>query len=560
VREKSGWLLGGILAVGFALRVIGIQFGLPHLYHADEPIVVNHALAFGTGDMNPHFFNIPPLVSYLLFFCYGVGYLAGRGAGFFQGVGDFEAAFLSDPSGFYLFARVAFGALLGTLSIYLLYEVVRKHFSKELALLTSFFFAVAFLHVRDSHYVYSDIPLLFVLIASMFPILRIVEGENRWKDNLAAGALLGVAVATKYNGIFIVVPFLVATLLTSKREKRILKWIAAGAVSVVMYSLLNPFTWFDFNFFIQEIREQAAAAGGGKWAHHLIYSLNGGVGPFLLATGLLGLAGGLLTRERKRLVIASFLVGYYLVLGFKSQPYDRYVLPLIPFLLIFSADFILALTQRVPRSLQRATLVFLACLVSFPSLGKAVLLDRVLSAQDVRTEAKGWVEQMIPPGSKLALDWEFYMPRLSFTKEQLQEKVEQVESNPHFSGSQKKRVNFLLSRKEWKEKVYELHFLSDQEENPFLFAAPSLPYDFEVLKEKGIEYVFIARLGEQHEHAEFYKALQEKGELVKRFTPYRDGQREYPFDAHALTGAPFLWKELVARERNGQPIEVFKLK
>ena len=76
--SKNRWLLAGILLLALALRITGIQFGLPHLYHADEPIVVNHALAYGAGDLNPHFFKIPPLVSYLLFVVYGAAYLIGR--------------------------------------------------------------------------------------------------------------------------------------------------------------------------------------------------------------------------------------------------------------------------------------------------------------------------------------------------------------------------------------------------------------------------------------------------------------------------------------------------
>ena len=86
-------LMLGILALGLALRLAGVSFGLPHLYHADEPIVVNHALAYGTGDFHPHFFKIPPLVSYLLFLFYGLSYLVGKGIGLFQNVGDFELLF-----------------------------------------------------------------------------------------------------------------------------------------------------------------------------------------------------------------------------------------------------------------------------------------------------------------------------------------------------------------------------------------------------------------------------------------------------------------------------------
>ena len=71
--DRNSLILLLILAFAFFLRIWGVHFGLPYAYHADEPIVIHHALAYGSGDLNPHFFNIPPLVSYLLF---ALGYLA----------------------------------------------------------------------------------------------------------------------------------------------------------------------------------------------------------------------------------------------------------------------------------------------------------------------------------------------------------------------------------------------------------------------------------------------------------------------------------------------------
>ena len=82
--KKENKLLVLILLLGFSLRFVASWFGLPHLYHADEPIVVNHALAYGAGDLNPHFFKIPPLVSYLLCGVYGIFYLLGHWAGKFS--------------------------------------------------------------------------------------------------------------------------------------------------------------------------------------------------------------------------------------------------------------------------------------------------------------------------------------------------------------------------------------------------------------------------------------------------------------------------------------------
>ena len=66
-----------ILLLGAVLRLAGIDFGLPFIYHNDERVIVNYALAFGNWDFNPHYFRLPPLLSYILFFVYGLYYLMG---------------------------------------------------------------------------------------------------------------------------------------------------------------------------------------------------------------------------------------------------------------------------------------------------------------------------------------------------------------------------------------------------------------------------------------------------------------------------------------------------
>ncbi|GEM_PF-169033 len=608
-------LLGAILALGLALRVTGVPFGLPHLYHADEPIVVNHALAYGAGDFNPHFFKIPPLVSCLLFVFYGLSYLAGRGAEIFEDAGDFEFLFLKDPTFFYLSARLIFGALLGTFSVWLLYRLIRGRFSEKAALLSAFFLAVNFLHVRDSHYIYADIPLLPVLIGAFFFLFNLAEGKGSdWKNHLAAGAFIGLATATKYNGVALIAPYLAASLLplrggegyplpviasdqrersnprdrhASLREARdtsriaspafgglamtirvVLFWFLAASAALAVYTLLNPFTWLDFNFFWKEVSLQSLAAGHTGFLHHLRYSLHGAVGPGLLAAGFIGIGMGLWGRERKRLTLLAFILPYYFLLVFKSQPYDRYVLPLIPFFIFFAADFISLISPPHPHPLPfkgrgkgegKWLLVTAAVLLASPGLAKAVLSDALFLKKDVRDLAKEWVESEIPSGSKLALEWQFFAPRLQWTKDQLKEKLKAAEKTPYFSKVQERRIRFLLTGPN--PKRYSLYFLSDSpEEGHFLFGEPTLPFDLSELKAKRVEYIFIARVQKEHVHSDFYKELQQKAELVKRFSPYRDPAIEHPMDRQPLTGGPFLWKELVSRERNGQPIEVYRLR
>lgn len=543
-----------ILAIAFLLRLIGVQFGLPYLYHADEPIVVNHALAYGGGDFNPHFFKIPPLISYVLFFIYGIAYLIGRGGGILSGVSDLQNLFFRDPSFFYLIGRILLGVFLGTLSVWLFYRLIRKYFSEESALWASFFLAICFLHVRDSHFIYTDIPLIFVFIACFFPILKIAEGNTSILLHIGSGLLMGLATAVKYNGIVIVIPYIVATLISHKRNKIFLSWIAADLAAVLIYSVLNPYTWLDFTTFWKEISMQASASGYTGWFHHLVYSLTGGIGPGLLLAGIIGIAMTVIKYDSKKLIFISFILAYYLLLVFRSQHYDRYVLPLIPFILFFAGDFFSKFTPRILK-------LFLIVLVSIPPFAKSVLGDILLVKSDIRTMAKDWVEEAIPSGSKIALDWSFFEPRLAPTKSQLEEKLALIDSRPHFSRAQRRRLEFLYRGANASDKRYEIYFLAEKPtESGFLLESPQVSYSVDELNQKGIEYVFIARTQREHPQAVFYKQIRERGELMKRFSPYRDPAMEYPIDRLALTGVPFLWAELLKRERNGQPIEVYRLK
>ena len=96
-----------IFAVALALRLWGIWFGLPGFDHGDETEVVNHALRFGSGDLNPHRFQYGSFFQYILFALYGCYFIAGYIAGQFPTVQSFALAFIQDPSASFTLSRAA---------------------------------------------------------------------------------------------------------------------------------------------------------------------------------------------------------------------------------------------------------------------------------------------------------------------------------------------------------------------------------------------------------------------------------------------------------------------
>jgi hypothetical protein len=561
--------LAGILAAGFALRLWGINFGLPHLYHADEPIVVNHALAYGTGDMNPHFFNIPPLVSYLLFIVYGFYYVAGKLAGGFHSPADFEQLFYGDPASFYLIARFLFGVLCGTAGIFALHRVASRHLTKQEALTSSLFFALCFLHVTDSHYVYADIPLVAVMILAMGAIFAAADHHGRVREHVLAGALIGLACAVKYNGIFLLVPYFYITGCFTPRSR----WpacagAALGAAALVFF-LLNPFALLDGRFFLSEMREQSLSnTGTGPW-HHFFYSLAGGMGwPVLL----LAFYGGLsvffeeqhaltwLPRMKRRAVFI-FTAAYYAVLALKGQPYSRYALPLTPFICLLAASGVRKLFAAFPAGRHAWLCAAVLAAAVFHPLRMDLRWDLLMSRPDTRTLAGEWIEKNLAPGSKIALDVKFYAPPLRFSRAQLEEKKQGLDGRLH-GDAQARRLDFLIRREQEQPGGFELYFLSRKpgQESPFLFWSPLVPYDLSELRAKGIEYVLLAGTRPPAWTEVFFDDLQKNATLVHAWSPYDDPALMTALDPRPLTGGPFLPRDVLRRKRNGQPLALYQIK
>lgn len=552
-----------ILGLALFLRIAGVQFGLPHLYHADEPVIVHHALAYGTGDFNPHFFNIPPLISYLLFGVYGLLFAAGKLFGIFSSARDFEFLFYRDPTLFFLSARLVFGVLLGTLSVYWLYRFVRRHFSETSALLAASIFAVCFLHVRDSHYVYADIPLIAVMILAFDHFFSQADDPQPLKKHLWAGIWIGVAAAVKYNGVLLVLPYLLVSFRKEFLGRCFRQWLAAGLAAGVVFFLLNPYAVLDFHFFVRELHEESQAHNGIPWLHTLRHSLPGAFGWPLLLTAFLGIFLSLRRPDRKRMAVLIFLVAYYAVISRYGQIYARYALPLTPFISFFAAEALARFwsSQKIKtQSAKNLRLGVLLILLAIP-FTKSVLFTRVMTAEDVRTVAEKWVEAHIPAGSRIALDDKFYMPRLNFEETQLQEKHLAAKTAEYLSAAKTRRLDYLLrTAGDEAGSRYQLFFLKTPgSAGEFIFERPAISFSVEDLRTNRIQYVILGYFHEPGIQTDFREKLAAAAEKIKSFTPYRREAFHRPY-SHPVTGGPFLFRDLWERERNGQPLEIYRLK
>src|SRR5215831_1418252 len=138
-------ILSAILVLALSVRLVGITWGLPYVFNPDEARIVNHALAFGTGDLNPHDFIYPSLYMYILFFVYGMSYVFGWLAGVFSSTDDFVRLFFNDATLFYLPGRLI-AALSGVISVAMVYLLGRRAYNARVGLIAAAFLTFSVQH------------------------------------------------------------------------------------------------------------------------------------------------------------------------------------------------------------------------------------------------------------------------------------------------------------------------------------------------------------------------------------------------------------------------------
>ncbi len=552
------WL---VLLLAFGTRLTGVGFGLPDVFHQDEPIVVNHALAYADGDLNPHFFKIPPLLSYLLFIVYGFVFIVLKIFAHYS-KDQFALLFFKDPTLLYLSGRVIFGVCLGTASVYVLYRIAKKIFDVRTALTAAFLFSVSYLHARDSHYLYTDIPMIFAMLMSLEAFCCYQESQDLSKL-VWASFWAGVSIAFKYIAAPIIFPIAIGLVIPVDKNKRAgtssfkCLLLSAGLI-VTVYSLLNPFQWINFSFFLDEIRIQSFSEGRMPIFHHLTYSLVNGLGWPTVGLGIIGIFLACI-RTPRTFWLWTLPMIYYGMITLFSQPYERYAMPIVPFLCLAAAFVMnrLAESARTKR-LKTIAWIVLVLIVAFFPLQKLIYLDRMLLKEDTRTVAKKWIGAHVSESAVVVLDHPFFSPRLNQTKEQLTAKLSLVAPEDPHADSKIKKINWMI-RAGLGKPGYRVFYVDANllDKVPFLNWSPVLKADQESLERIHAEYYVRYRF--EGDDPMFQKEIAPHAELVQTVSPYRDKAKRWSLDHWAYVALPYEDPELFSRNRPGPYLEIYKL-
>ncbi len=549
--KLSSLLLFGLLIFSFLLNIWGVSYGLPNLYYPDEGRIVNNALAFGMGDLNPHYFNYPALSMYLLFLLYILYFIAGQLAGLFASATDFQLLFFSDPSSFYLIGRIA-NALVGTTVVALIYKLGYETYrNRKIGLLAAAILAPLTYFVYYSHFIVTDILQLAFILGSYIFIIRILR-TGKPKNYFWAGALAGLGIATKYSPFLLIAPITLAHLfyLAGRPEKKnfyrlVFPIVIAGGAMIIFFFIGAPYCFIDYRAFYESLQLRAilgkghtyGTMSGSAWliyprllfTHGFLVISRLDLTGFIFLGGVIWAAG---KRKKEDYLFLVFPLLLYLMMGRWSFGSSRYALPVVIFLSLWGGRATVEascwlkknLGTKLWRSVTVGALDGLVALAIGLSLLNSAAMSHQLTGEDTRTMAREWVESNIPPGTTIALEWDTESTiQLWETPDDIQAKIEAYEkgetSTIHHSSEQMVKVHRMRMEAVPKHN-YRIVRLGGVIGN----RVQMTNYSLDELRDKKVKYlissdavrgIFFSKLGEDiyPEQHSFYRHLEEK------FTP-----------------------------------------
>ena len=349
--QRVGILL--ILVLGTVLRFGGLDWGIRDLegYELDgKAVSINDAgfnadadaLHRAAESLNERYY---PFVEYAgqpyLFTSYGTVflYLHRIAASFGSWFGDYEAfgSHAADANPTRLAGRWA-SALAGVALIWVTWLVGRIIVGSEGALLGALLVAVMPMSVQAAHLATVDGLLGLWYALALYASVMVVE-RAEVRDYVLAGVAIGLAVATKINGLFLFLPLCLAHLLREaqpismagiRRAASSRTIYGAAGTAVLTWIVLTPaalFQWesyffpefagpYHVSFSLRKASEAASAhrgwlhlEGASTYFHHPLHVFPNGMGWVVQVALLAGIVASFVKRSPKLMVVAvSFLV------------------------------------------------------------------------------------------------------------------------------------------------------------------------------------------------------------------------------------------------------------
>jgi len=437
-----------ILAAGAVLRFYGIGWGLPYTFHPDEKyFVVDPALKLFNSLINEHFINLEissygPLPFYLL--------LAVRTV--VLTITGFKESFLNMGMLNYLFEphtvitytlNRGLSALCGTLTIFLVFLTAKQLYGSAVGLLSACFVTFSVGLIQASHFGTVDTQLiLFLSLTFLFAINIFNKGDL--KNYIFTGISLGLTLATKFTGIILLLPIFLSHLIRYNQQcisdNKIARFartllsirlLACLLTAFVVFLILSPHALLSFyNFFDYSVNQSSsflgnlnriyfgefkdwtlAYVGTTPYLYHISNVLLFAMGFPLELVSIIGTLYVMFTFSKEDKVILALIVPLFLIVGAGKVKTIRFILPLIPFIAITGARFLVQVYGIVKNAKVKYMWVAIGVAILVSSILYSFAYLNIYSVSDSRIQAQQWFLENVAPGAHIVMEDDItYLP------------------------------------------------------------------------------------------------------------------------------------------------------
>jgi hypothetical protein len=490
--------LPAIALVAVALRVHGIDWGLPdpshpdYSYDPDEAPTLLWARWLVEGQLIAKHFIYGGTLYYTIL-------------NTFHHLGALLAPLTDsgNPLADAILAGRCFLVGIALLTIALLYEAGRILHGRPVGLLAALMLALSPAHVVWAQRVRPDEIGTLLVVLMLYLAARLLrapaEQERRWL--ILSGAAIGVALALRFPlVVFGAMPALAWLLRTEHAGfGAALRAFALGrawllaAAALLAYAVASPHSWLHPEWLLAGLQVTWQYESGvftdsidaGVGVYRAGYRmLRQALGTPLYWLALAGVAAALAQRRREQLLVLAGALPYFVLTALATWMVVRYTLPLLPLLVLLAALLVHDALARLARY-RHALVALLAAALLWTALGTLAFV-RVEARRNVRDVVSDWIAREVDPGTTILT---------------VRQYLEDVYMNPVIAPD---RRNLIL-------------LLGPGADATALFAHE--PIEYVILHE--MVYLNMERLGDRHPQAQvpaFRRALEEAGyTLVREF-------------------------------------------
>lgn len=405
-----------LIILGGFLRFYNLNWDMGNYFHPDERNIANAVSRIDFfSQLNPQFFAYGGFSIYL--------YRAAADILFFI---TKDNSWTLNWGNINIIGRF-FSAFFSTITLIPIYILTKKISDKKTALLSAALFTFTVTSIQTAHYAVTEslITLIGVLIC-LFSV--IVYRKLTILNTFFLGILFGIALATKTSAFsFILMPIAAYSfILFARRTKKnlikiVLHFSVFLLISLIVFSAFSPYTFLSWDKFMESMRYESGVATGFlpvvytlQFDHTIPYFFQItnffwqiGIDTIFCILGTIFVFFVSLNKKNKELLIFSiFTLFYFLYVGSWHTKFIRYMLPIIPFLLIASSILLIRIKSKY-KVIGNALII----IIMFITIAWSLAFFTIYLRPQTRISASKWVYLDIPYGSKILNEqWDDGLP------------------------------------------------------------------------------------------------------------------------------------------------------